>query len=405
MLAKKILAFFLSTALVLLAGCNFSAPSETPNATTTALFLPTQAPSDTAISATSTLPPVITATSQPATETPEATAQPATETPEATTAPQATATQSPGSGSIGGQPPYVDNRSTGSDLITALENAINRKEYVRAYSYWESNAANLPSYSQFAQGYAATDSVQLTIGAVTTGIGAGQLYWAVPVVLVAQTTGGTTQTFVGCYVTHLGQPANYGAPPFNHMDIQSASVKQVANGSDTSGPLASACQSSGMAGSPLPPQPTYAPDDVSAARYLDDLSDPVQVLRSYFNAINRKEYVRAYTYWETAAAASQLPPYNTFAQGYQDTASVKLTTGPITTDHGAGQIYWSVPVTLNATTTSGTAQTFVGCYKLHISQPAIFGAPPFHPLGIISASIQQVASGSDTGSLMSTACL
>jgi hypothetical protein len=178
----------------------------------------------------------------------------------------------------------------------------------------------------------------------------------------------------------------------------------VANGSDTSGPLASACQSSGMAGSPLPPQPTYAPDDISAARYLDDLSDPLQVLRSYFNAINRKEYVRAYTYWETAAATSQLPPYNTFAQGYQDTASVQLTTGTVTSDHGAGQIYWSVPVTLAATTTSGAAQTFVGCYKLHLGQPANYGAPPFHPLGIISANIQQVASGADTASLMSTAC-
>ena len=159
-----------------------------------------------------------------------------------------------------------------------------------------------------------------------------------------------------------------------------------------------------MAGSPLPPQPTYAPGDIGAARYLDDLSDPVEELRSYFNAINRREYVRAYTYWESGAAASQLPSYDQFAQGYQDTATVQLTTGQVASDAGAGQVYYSVPVTLAVKTTAGAAQTFVGCYKLHQAQPVNFGAPPFKPLGIISASVKQVANGSDTASLMSQAC-
>ncbi len=31
--------------------------------------------------------------------------------------------------------------------------------------------------------------------------------------------------------------------------------------------------------------------------YLDDRSTPIQVLKSYYNAINRQEYVRAYSYW------------------------------------------------------------------------------------------------------------
>ena len=142
-----------------------------------------------------------------------------------------------------------------------------------------------------------------------------------------------------------------------------------------------------MTGSPLPPQPAYAPDDISAGRYLDDLSGPVEELRSYFNAINRKEYARAYTYWASGPGTSQLPPYNTFVQGCQDTATVQLTTGQVTSDSGAGQIYWTVPVTLAATTTSGTAQSFSGTYTLHQSQPGFFGAPPFIPLSIYSASI------------------
>jgi hypothetical protein len=366
-----------------LAGCVSANPASlTATTSPTAAYPANPSATDDTVGTATHLPvdrtvPVITTTSQPATET-----------------------RVPNSDQF----PYIDNRSSGSDLMISFVNAINRKEYVRAYSYWQNGAAQLPPYDQFAQGYANTTSVQLTIGAVTMGVGAGQMYWAVPVVMIATTSSGATQTYVGCYVTHLGQPANYGTPPFVHMDIQSATVKQVANGTDTSGPLASACQSAGMAGEPLPAQPTFAPDDISAQRYLDDLSDPVEVLRSYFNAINRREYVRAYTYWEMNAAASQLPPYDQFAQGYQDTSSVQLTTGQVNSEAGAGQIYFSVPVTLISRTTAGITQNYVGCYRLHLSQPANYGAPPFMPLGIISANLKQTANGSDTSSMMAQAC-
>lgn len=354
-----------------------------------------------------------TATASPAAANPAApsathnTVDTATHLPVDRTVPVITTTSQPTVGTRvpnNHQLPYIDNRSSGSDLIISFVNAINRKEYVRAYSYWQNGAAQLPPYDQFAQGYAATTSVQLTIGTVTMGVGAGQIYWAVPVVMIATTSSGAMQTYVGCYVTHLGQPANYGAPPFDHMDIQSATVTQVANGTDTRGSLSSICQTAGMAGEPLAAQPTFAPDDISAQHYLDDLSDPVEVLRSYFNAINRREYVRAYTYWETNAATSQLPTYDQFAQGYQDTASVQLTTGQVNSEAGAGQIYYNVPVTLISKTTAGITQNYVGCYMLHLSQPANFGAPPFIPLGIISANLEQTANGSDISSLMAHAC-
>jgi hypothetical protein len=44
-------------------------------------------------------------------------------------------------------------------------------------------------------------------------------------------------------------------------------------------------------------------------------STPVDLLASFYNAINRREYQRAYGYWET-------PPslYDQFVQGYADTA-------------------------------------------------------------------------------------
>jgi hypothetical protein len=62
-----------------------------------------------------------------------------------------------------------------------------------------------------------------------------------------------------------------------------------------------------------------------------------------------------------------------------------------------------VPVTLKAQTTSG-AQTFVGCYVLHLSNPGVQTQPPFQPLGIRSARISVVANTADTAALMQSAC-
>ncbi len=302
-------------------------------------------------------------------------------------------------------PAYLDDRSSATSILQSYVNAVNRKEYARAYSYWEPAAAasQLPPFDQFQQGYANTAAVQLSLGTITVGVGAGNIYSTVPVVMVAQTTSGTTQTYVGCYITHQGQPANFGAPPFQPLAIQQAKMKQVANSAEANAQLATICQNLGFqTGGGVPPQPTFAPGDISAARYLDDRSDPGQVLRSLFNAINRKEYVRAYYYWEPNAP--QLPPYRQFAQGYANTASVQLTLGTVIPDAGAGQIYYQVPVTLVAQTTDGVTQTYVGCYILHMSNPGIPMVPPYHPLGIQRGKATLVPNNANTAALMAQAC-
>src|SRR5205807_10194686 len=89
---------------------------------------------------------------------------------------------------------------------------------------------------------------------------------------------------------------------------------------------------------------------------------------------------------------------------YADTASVDLTLGDIGTGVGAGQLYFTVPVTLVATLTDGSSQTFVGCYTLHLARPQLQAVPPFHPLAIQRASIQQVEDSADTGGLMAQSC-
>ena len=297
---------------------------------------------------------------------------------------------------------YIDDRS-GVQILASLFNAINRKEYLRAYSYWSSDSSvGQSSFTQYEAGYAQTDTVQAQIGPLTRDAGAGNYYTNVPVALTVSITNGGTQYFVGCYTYHQVAPDVFGAPPFQPIDIKSASVKTAASAAELSAGLKNACDA--LEGSPVSPQPTPAADDISADRFLDDRSDALQVMRSYYNAINRHEYVRAYSYWEPTTDTQVLPPYTQFEQGYADTETVELTTGEVQEDVGAGQFYYSLPVALQTTLTSGTSQTYVGCYTMHISNPGIQGVPPFKPLNIRSARLTPLAAGADVTQALSQAC-
>ena len=84
----------------------------------------------------------------------------------------------------------LDDRSTAETLIDSFYNAINRREYGRAYGYWQTGAAGLPPYEAFAQGYTATSAVQVGYGVITGDTGAGQTRYSVPIRITAQTSGG-----------------------------------------------------------------------------------------------------------------------------------------------------------------------------------------------------------------------
>ena len=55
-------------------------------------------------------------------------------------------------------------------------------------------------------------------------------------------------------------------------------------------------------------------------------------------------------------------------------------------------------------TTGSATQTFVGCYTLHLAQPAIQGVYPFEPLGITVGKFTQYNNSVDVNSLLPTAC-
>lgn len=71
--------------------------------------------------------------------------------------------------------PYVDDRSDGAALVRSLYNAINRKEYARAYGYFGASKP-VGEFKAFAEGYAKTVSVEAKFGKVLTEGAAGSIF-------------------------------------------------------------------------------------------------------------------------------------------------------------------------------------------------------------------------------------
>lgn len=116
--------------------------------------------------------------------------------------------------------------------------------------------------------------------------------------------------------------------------------------------------------------------------YLDDRSTAAALVKSFYNAINRHEYARAYTYFGSVAPQ----PYATFADGYADTASVKVATGRTVSDGAAGSVYYTLPVAIDALQSDGTHKQFAGCYTARLVQPSVQD-PPVTPMFIAKAHL------------------
>ncbi len=117
------------------------------------------------------------------------------------------------------------------------------------------------------------------------------------------------------------------------------------------------------AGTP-PSDSIVAGDSAAGAAPTDAASEPTDVVRRYYAAIAAKDYRRAYEMWGGGGAASG-KPYEQFANGFAETASVEARVGqPGRVEGAAGSRYVDVPVTIEATTTSGEHQRFEGSYTL-----------------------------------------
>lgn len=111
-------------------------------------------------------------------------------------------------------------------------------------------------------------------------------------------------------------------------------------------------------------------------RYLDDRSSPTALVRSLYNAINREEYGRAWSYFGDDKPAAD---FNAYAAGYKGTRTVSVVTGSPTTATVAGDTVYGIPVAIDTQAADGTEQAFAGCYTARMKAPqATAGA--FMPL-------------------------
>ncbi|MCL4368920.1 MAG: glycoside hydrolase [Actinobacteria bacterium] len=116
-------------------------------------------------------------------------------------------------------------------------------------------------------------------------------------------------------------------------------------------------------------------EEPAAQRALADVADPTTLLRSYFDALNRREFARAYTYWDNLGQASQ-QTFAQFERGYAMTKQITVDLGTPQGNAGAGNLYADVPVTIIATQSDGSTRTYKGTYTAHRAN-----IPPFDQLG------------------------
>lgn len=125
---------------------------------------------------------------------------------------------------------------------------------------------------------------------------------------------------------------------------------------------------------------------LAAQAYLDDRSTAQSVISSFYDAINRQEYSRAWSYY---ADGQGVPKFDDFVKGYGQTKSVKVAFGKESGEGAAGSTYWTLPVSLDAVDTSGKHSYFAGCYTLRLANPQIQAEPPFEPLHIVSGHLKK----------------
>jgi hypothetical protein len=118
-----------------------------------------------------------------------------------------------------------------------------------------------------------------------------------------------------------------------------------------------------------------APRDAIADEpdYLDDRSDAATIVKSFYNAINRREFSRAWSYFGEAKPAAD---FESFVAGFEDTKSVRVVTGEAGVEGAAGSTYFSIPVAIAATGADDSEKVFAGCYTARLANPAI-QEPPF----------------------------
>ncbi|MFZ1041149.1 MAG: hypothetical protein WAN58_07540 [Anaerolineales bacterium] len=295
---------------------------------------------------------------------------------------------------------YIDDRSTPSQVIVSYYNALNRGEYLRAYNYWINPSGTQGSFSKFVSGYNDTSRVDLVFGSITSGVSAGLIYYTVPVLLKATAINGVQANWAACYVIHQARPENFSLPPFSPMGIIWGSAQAYGPLVDDASALSTACSVYPNNG------PAVAisrnPLNVDKTNFLDDRSGPLETVTSLLNALNRKEYVRAYGYYQNPTIYPGT--FDQYAAGYADIATIIAVFGTSQSEVAASKLYYKQPLAMRVQKIDASIQTFVGCYALQLAQPTAQYTPPFQPMSITAGNFNVVGNNVDVSTLLPAAC-
>lgn len=122
--------------------------------------------------------------------------------------------------------------------------------------------------------------------------------------------------------------------------------------------------------------------------YQDDRSSPEALIASYYNALNRAEFSRAYSY----LSEERRPDFLSWVQGYKNTRSIRVIAGKAESDNAAGTWGWDLPVAIEAENYDGTKEVFRGCYLVTMTAPVNQILPPYRAMTIaFSSSLKKSA--------------
>lgn len=123
---------------------------------------------------------------------------------------------------------YLDNRSSSKLLITSYVNALNTQQYVRAWSYWETENTG-KTYEDFVEVHEEPVLWGIKLGNQVTEGAAGSVFTQVPFAMFALYSGGEERVTRGCF-TIRAILVELQRPPFVPMriwDATSTSVKST----------------------------------------------------------------------------------------------------------------------------------------------------------------------------------
>jgi heat shock protein HslJ len=129
-------------------------------------------------------------------------------------------------------------------------------------------------------------------------------------------------------------------------------------------------------------------------------TSPVDLLASFYSAVNTRDYERAYRYWETPPGTLQ-----DFTRGYVETESVQLIVQPPTRVEGAaGSLYAAVPTVIVARHRDGVERVFAGCYTMRKSNLQPSDVPKEEVWRIYRAKISASPADTTIPKLLAEAC-